>query len=140
MTIKQIEPVAVVRDKDGWFSHPQYLSEPEYEDCEGISSQEFFEYLKARGVEYAMSSLEGDDPDANDRYCEDGQADCSAWEPSVPAGEGWFVMSIHDTEDGPVCIWGRKITEQLPGGHYYAADGTFMNPDGTRSIFDDVDQ
>ena len=25
-------------------------------------------------------------------------------------------------------------------GQYYAADGTFMNADGTRSIFDDVDE
>jgi hypothetical protein len=26
------------------------------------------------------------------------------------------------------------------GLNYYAPDGTFMNADGTRSIFDDVDQ
>ncbi|MCV5421355.1 hypothetical protein OFN47_32105, partial [Escherichia coli] len=25
-----------------------------------------------------------------------------------PEGEGWFVGSIHDTEDGPVCIWLRE--------------------------------
>ncbi len=28
----------------------------------------------------------------------------------------------------------------LQGGQYYAEDGTLMNADGTRSVFDDVDQ
>ncbi|WLI15409.1 MULTISPECIES: hypothetical protein [Pseudomonas] len=23
---------------------------------------------------------------------------------------GWFILSIHDAEDGPVCIWGRRVT------------------------------
>ncbi|EJK3611927.1 hypothetical protein NLA20_005165, partial [Escherichia coli] len=34
--------------------------------------------------------------------------DIAAWEPERPEGEGWFVGSIHDTEDGPVCIWLRE--------------------------------
>ncbi|EPV4612083.1 hypothetical protein ACV4SA_004811, partial [Escherichia coli] len=25
--------------------------------------------------------------------------------------EGWFIGSIHDTEDGPVCVWLRNKTE-----------------------------
>ena len=33
--------------------------------------------------------------------------DISAWQPETPAGGGWFVGSIHDTEDGAVCIWLR---------------------------------
>lgn len=32
---------------------------------------------------------------------------------------------------------GQPVNAQ---GNYYAADGTFMNADGTRSIFDDVDE
>ncbi|ENW8910851.1 hypothetical protein ACT8N6_005309, partial [Escherichia coli] len=26
-------------------------------------------------------------------------------------GEGWFIGSIHDTEDGPVCVWLRNKAE-----------------------------
>jgi hypothetical protein len=33
----------------------------------------------------------------------------SDWQPSAPAGDGWFIGSIHDTEDGPVCIWLREV-------------------------------
>jgi len=28
----------------------------------------------------------------------------------APPGEGWFTGSIHDTEDGPVCVWLRPLT------------------------------
>lgn len=108
MTIKPIVPVDVVRDDDGWFCHPQYFSEPEWEDPESMTLEQFEKYVAERGVETAITSLESDDPEANDRYCEDGQVDCSAWEPSKPDGEGWFMLSIHDTEDGPICVWGRR--------------------------------
>ncbi|ENZ4931634.1 hypothetical protein ACNBFU_005418, partial [Escherichia coli] len=37
--------------------------------------------------------------------------DIAAWEPERPEGEGWFVGSIHDTEDGPVCVWLRNKAE-----------------------------
>lgn len=40
----------------------------------------------------------------------DGQVNCSAWEIQHPAEPGWFILSIHDAEDGPVCIWGRQVT------------------------------
>ncbi|HFO4393433.1 TPA: hypothetical protein ACHJWK_005297, partial [Escherichia coli] len=26
-------------------------------------------------------------------------------------GDGWFIGSIHDTEDGPVCVWLRNKAE-----------------------------
>lgn len=37
----------------------------------------------------------------------------------------------------PGVVAGEPVNSQ---GSYYAADGTFMNADGTRSIFCDVDQ
>ncbi|EHS1468042.1 hypothetical protein KVU04_000898, partial [Salmonella enterica subsp. enterica serovar Typhimurium] len=40
--------------------------------------------------------------------------DISAWQPEAPEGERWFVGSIHDTEDGEVCIWLRNVQD----GHY----------------------
>lgn len=39
-------------------------------------------------------------------------ADISAWEPERPEGDGWFIGSIHDTEDGPVCVWLRNKAEE----------------------------
>ena len=34
--------------------------------------------------------------------------DISSWQPSGIKGDGWFVGSIHDTDDGAVCIWLRS--------------------------------
>ena len=109
MSIKPIVPVDVIRDEDGWFSHPQYFTEPEWEGVDCMTQAEFDKYIAERGIETATTSLEGDDYEAHERYCDDGQVDCSGWEPSRPAGEGWFVLSIHDTEDGPICVWGRAL-------------------------------
>lgn len=45
------------------------------------------------------------------------------------------------------CVNGKPLPPGVVAGepvnpqrNYYAADGTFMNADGTRSIFDDVDE
>ncbi|MDA5499862.1 hypothetical protein, partial [Yersinia aleksiciae] len=38
-----------------------------------------------------------------------GDCNLNIWQPKPPAGDGWFMGSIHDTEDGPVCYWLRPI-------------------------------
>lgn len=40
----------------------------------------------------------------------------------------------------PDCHTQRKGKSVLSSGCYFAADGTLMNANGTRSIFDDVDK
>lgn len=114
MSALQIHPVDVVRDSDGWFSHPQYLSEPEWEDIEFIERMDFDRYCAERGIETTITSMESDDLEMLDQYVELGQCDCRDWEPSQPDGDGWFVLSIHDTEDGPVCVWGRRLEQEQP--------------------------
>jgi len=37
-------------------------------------------------------------------------------------------------------VLARRKTKKTQGKNYFAEDGTLMNADGTRSIFDDVDQ
>lgn len=49
--------------------------------------------------------MENDAPPQVITAWENGASDISDWQPSAPAGEGWFIGSIHDTEDGPVCVW-----------------------------------
>ncbi len=59
--------------------------------------------MKANNLQWTIRAMDEDDfnPDA------DGP-DISAWEPERPEGDGWFIGSIHDTEDGPVCVWMRN--------------------------------
>jgi len=101
-----IQPVPVERDNSGWWTHPDYLSE--YED--EITEAQFDDWCTRNLVETKVSHMESDvDPDVFETYMNDGQVDCSGWVIQHPVEPGWFPLSIHDTEDGPVCVWGRRV-------------------------------
>lgn len=60
---------------------------------------------------------------------------CKAAKPKTKAAAEWLIpATLMEGLRNSV----RGI--QMPGGGYYAGDGTLMNADGTRSIFDDVDE
>ncbi|MDR8364068.1 hypothetical protein [Pseudomonas sp. JL3] len=102
-----IEPFPVHRDANGWWSPPDYLSEFDDE----ITEEQFNNWCARHQVETKITYMESDvSTDVFNVYMEDGQVDCSAWEIQHPAEPGWFILSIHDAEDGPVCIWGRRMT------------------------------
>lgn len=74
--------------------------------CDGrevISPDEFNAWTEANGLEWKLSYRNDEEinPDA-DGY------DNSTWQPEAPKGDGWFVGSIHDTEDGAICVWLRN--------------------------------
>lgn len=100
-----IKPIEVLRDQYGYWSHPDYLA-----FCDGrefIPSSEFNQWMESQGLQWSVAYRDEieTDPDV------DG-FDLSSWEPKSPDGEGWFVGSIHDTEDGAVCIWLRSVEVQ----------------------------
>jgi hypothetical protein len=104
-----ITALPVERDEYGFWTHPKYE-----EFCDGresIPTAEFDEWMQNNGMDWGITELETDpsaEADAiRDRYFEAGDLNVSDWNPTPPAGDGWFVGSIHDTEDGPVCIWLR---------------------------------
>ncbi len=59
--------------------------------------------MKENNLQWTIRSMDEDDFDLDAAG-----PDIAVWEPERPEGEGWFVGSIHDTEDGPVCIWLRE--------------------------------
>ncbi|ELY5802148.1 hypothetical protein SNN69_001501 [Cronobacter sakazakii] len=97
-----MSPLPVERDKYGALTHPAYAefcTERDY-----ISTEEFNAWTAAQGLEWACVNRDEEDID----WDADGY-DISSWEPEKPEGDGWFVGSIHDTEDGAVCIWLRRV-------------------------------
>lgn len=102
-----IVPLPVERDQYGYWTHPAYD-----EFCNGrehIPSDEFNAWMDAKGLAWTVDYRDEEDIDpAVDGY------DISKWQPEAPAGKGWFVGSIHDTEDGAVCIWLRNKSETSP--------------------------
>ncbi|EJN6669546.1 hypothetical protein NQM64_001545 [Escherichia coli] len=103
-----MEALVVERSEDGYWTHPEYANL--FGDREAISADEFRSFCKQHGIESSIVEMENDNNQTViDAYFEDGNQNISGWEPSMPDGEGWFVGSIHDTEDGPICVWFRNV-------------------------------
>lgn len=102
-----IAPLPVERDQYGYWTHPVYE-----EFCDGrehIPTAEFNAWMDANGLEWTVDYRDEEEIDPTvDGY------DISKWQPEAPAGEGWFVGSIRDTEDGAVCIWLRYKSAPSP--------------------------
>lgn len=106
--MQKIQPMEVARDEEGWWTHPDM---PEVE-----TSEQFNEWQSQQGFQLCVVMLDGDNGEGTEEayktYFDGAAADCSAWKPSKPEGEGWFIVSIHDTEEGPACIWIRHPTQE----------------------------
>ncbi|WP_313471738.1 hypothetical protein [Atlantibacter hermannii] len=102
----QITALPVERDQYGYWTHPIYDA-----FCDGrehITDDEFNTWADANGLEWRIEYRDEDEIEQHgDGY------DISTWEPSGIKGDGWFVGSIHDTEDGAVCIWLRNKAERV---------------------------
>ncbi|MEL3807043.1 hypothetical protein V2V80_35145, partial [Pseudomonas aeruginosa] len=67
--------------------------------------------LRRLGLELQTVFMESDAPRLYDSARSDQRY--SEWIPTRPEGSGWFVLSIHDTENGPVCQYVRPLAESL---------------------------
>jgi len=100
------EPAIVERDDMGCWHHPDL---PVYE--EGDTPEETVEQWRKRvGIEIHRVDAEDDmDEEAFEEAWDGGG--WLGWEPSKPAGDGWHLIAINDTEDGPMAWWARPVKE-----------------------------
>lgn len=95
-----IKAVKVERDENGWWVHPEL---PNW--GEGISQVEIDVWCESNGITYFIDYFEGSATKAqSDRWFDEGNCDCSDWLPTCDVPNS-FLLSIHDTEDGPVGIF-----------------------------------
>jgi hypothetical protein len=99
-----IQPAPVERDAEGWWSHPGI---PDFDEDHAA----YKAWLEAQGldIKYTLLDDEDDEHPVRQSYFDNEDTGVSAWEVAPPRGEGWFVLSIHDTEDGPVWVWARRV-------------------------------
>lgn len=107
--IELIEALPVVRDELGFWTHPGI---PDFDE----DGKAYKAWLIAQGLKTSFVTLEDEDdshPVRQAYWPDDPMQECSAsvvgWNPEPPTGDGWFVLSIHDTEDGPYFVWARRI-------------------------------
>jgi hypothetical protein len=94
----------VRRDEYGAFYHPDM---PDFDEGDEAKCKA---WIAEQGLEVKMVSLEyHSDEEVSERYFESGDGAFDYWEPDRPEGEEWFCLSIHDTDDGPVCWWARRV-------------------------------
>jgi hypothetical protein len=99
-----IRPAVVRRDEYGMFQHPDL---PDFDEGDGEKCKA---WIAQQGLQLVMVHLETDAPEEiADRYFQSDEPHCGYWEPGKPDGDGWFCLAIHDTDDGPVCWWGRRV-------------------------------
>lgn len=98
--MKTIKPAPVVRDDYGFWSHPEL---PFWN--EDTTKEQVDAWAKENKGTIVVEWMDGDAPqEVADRYFEAGDADISYWYPHC-AKAGNFLLSIHDTEDGPVALF-----------------------------------
>lgn len=97
-----IKPMTVEQNKDGIWVHPDFQAL--FGDRDAIPTEELEAWERTNGLEIAEAvSLEEDGFNLAD------------WELEPPEGEGWFLLAINDTEDGPIQVWARqKATSESP--------------------------
>lgn len=113
-----IEPMEPQRDEWGSWEHPDYIPDLE----EGALRVEFDVWLEVNGVECFARLMEDDlEPGSPEAIAwESLDCGCSAWNPQPPEGESWFLVSVHDTENGPSAVWLRKLPDAQPTTPYDA--------------------
>ncbi len=123
----------IVRDQDGMLSHPAvpYLDED-------VNYETFF---AAFGIEATFIHMEDDvDCDTYDRYFASNSPDCCTWTPSSPQGDGWMLLEIYDTEDGPVALYVREKKPESMRERWKRekreSDAAAPSPADERSAFD----
>lgn len=93
-----------------FWEHPSWdlLLKTVEDECELYKIKEFLDSFDA---EIKFVWFENDpmvSEEIIDQYFE---GDCdvlTSWNPVVPDGSGWILLSIHDTDDGAVSLWGRN--------------------------------
>lgn len=104
-----IGPMPVERDECGWWSHPGLP------DLDEGQVAEYKAWLAAQGLVTTYKDLESEDLDhpAYVSYYDQDSASVAGWNPQPPEGDGWFTISIHDTEEGPYWVWARRAAQAV---------------------------
>ena len=89
-----------MRDKYGMWCHPSF---PEWDE---ETTQETVQlWLSDNDGEFYFCYFQDTASDELvESWFEDGEADCSSWEP-ICINPNAFLLSIHDTEEAPVAVY-----------------------------------
>lgn len=135
MSIKLIQQAEVARHADGSWTHPEY---PQWDESTTMDAINY--WFDSQGLERGVVFFEYDAPqELQDAWSENGDSPLAKWQPTMPKGDGWFILSIHDTDDGPVCIWARPLARIVEQPARNIERSPFPSPEFRFFIFDPMD-
>jgi hypothetical protein len=105
-----IQPEEIVKDEYGFYEHSQYpdFGDLTEDDIDEINNQ-WKQWLANNNLDWQCVRFESDASDELIKnWFENESMDCSAWNPTPPT-ENSFLLSIHDTEDGPIAIFAIPV-------------------------------
>lgn len=106
-----LTPETVNRDEHGDWTHSALIAL--FGDREQLEPGEWDRWRAQHQIETAINSMEyelDEDHPAWIRHFDEGNPGSVGWNPEPP-GDDWQMLSIHDTEDGPVVVWYREKVE-----------------------------
>jgi hypothetical protein len=100
-------------DDMGYAFHPDIDQFMHSESNDPANDEEAYldaKRLSEAGFEDHFVGFDGDcrDKAIRDRYFEGGDGPIG-WEPSKPDGDGWLLVAIYDTENGPYAMFVRRV-------------------------------
>lgn len=100
-----IIPVAAERDALGYWTHPSLVRS----GCE--TTAHLTHWLKTHRLACFVMLMCDEDPEAYLAELARGQETPCArdWHVMPPDNDGWFIGSIHASQNGTVCYWLRQI-------------------------------
>jgi len=106
-----LKPETVTRDPYGDWTHS--VLEAFVGGRELIPGPEWKAWCQSHGIETLRVEMEMELDETHPawiRHFDDGEPGSVGWNPESPS-EDWHMLSIHDTEDGPVVVWYREHQE-----------------------------
>lgn len=108
--MSSLRAMEVNRDDDGYWCHPDLVHfwTVTMNEAESCTPEQWQALEQEAGITTTFAMLESEpiDHPAYIAYFDNGDADISAWEPAVP--NGYWILSISCTEDGPYAIFATE--------------------------------
>lgn len=103
------DPAKIIRRQDGTLTHPDLptVGDESYQELEAR--------IDVQGYDTAF--VDGSDALSEEAHDKGGDLyfkELAEWNPVAPAGEGWLLACIDDTDNGPAAIFVRKQSRTAP--------------------------
>ncbi|WAC72110.1 hypothetical protein OU995_21450 [Roseateles sp. SL47] len=99
-----LNPPPVARDENGYWTNPAL---PDVDESVNLRL-----LCEAFGLDFAVEWAESQVSEERWEAWSNGAEHLADWNPEPPAGDGWVLLSIHDTEDGPVALYVRQMPRE----------------------------